>query len=91
LAPVPFLYPQGLFLYDLSNTGKDFMRTLYIVILIDHLFGQKKYHISPHRASLKWADLHTFLLGCCLPHSRDVIANGARAGLNQLMVPPGPG
>jgi hypothetical protein len=26
--PVPFLYPQGLLLYDLSNTGKDFMLTL---------------------------------------------------------------
>jgi hypothetical protein len=31
LAPVPFLYPYALSLYDLSNTGKDFMRTLYTV------------------------------------------------------------
>jgi hypothetical protein len=29
VAPQPFLYPQGLLLYDLSNTGKDLMDTLY--------------------------------------------------------------
>jgi hypothetical protein len=29
LAPVPFLYPQGLLLYGLSNTGKDLKNTLY--------------------------------------------------------------
>jgi hypothetical protein len=30
MAPVPFLYSQELLLYDLSNTGKDFMDTLYV-------------------------------------------------------------
>jgi hypothetical protein len=29
LAPVPFLYPYALSLYDLSNTGKDFIHTLF--------------------------------------------------------------
>jgi hypothetical protein len=31
MASVPCLYPQGLALYDLSNTGKDLTLTLYRV------------------------------------------------------------